>query len=57
MAQYTEWTEDGILYFRRGARDGYTVIDQTITSPGATTGFNGIKGVDWEMIRRVRLPA
>ena len=56
MAQYSEWTEDGILYFRRGARDGYNVVDQTITSPGQTTGFNGTKGVDWNMISRSRLP-
>ena len=56
MAQYTEWTENGTLYFRRGARNGYNVVDQTITNPGPTTGFNGIKGVDWDMVNRSRLP-
>ena len=53
MAQYNTWTEDGTVYFRRGARDGWTVVDQTKTP----LGFNGDKGVDWDMVRRDKLPS
>ena len=56
MAQYHVWTEDGILHHRRGSRGGYSVVDQTITAPGPATGFNGTKGIDWDMVSRERLP-
>ena len=49
--QYTEY-DDGSEYFREGARNGYQVIDQTLTP----TGFSGDKNTDWKNVSRSKLP-
>lgn len=50
----TTWSTltDGTTTIRKLVRDGYYVVDKTLTA----TGFAGTEGVDWENVKATKIP-
>jgi len=40
--------EDAFAQWRKGARDGYFMVDKALSG----TGFLGIEGTDWENVKQ-----